>query len=114
MVYYNPDDEGLEYILHDVQIAFEMIDKYEKKYLKFPKQRVSKELELEISQKREGLRCLKEYILEHQFDMSMMDILDAFVCKMWNMTVQSQPNSEARVLFFNMYKVGDDIIGYFL
>ncbi len=114
MVYYNPNEEELFPILYDVEIAFKIIDNYIDENLQFPDYPISSEKEKEIAQKRQGLMDLKNYILIHQFDMKMIDIIDAYVCKMWNQLVETEPYSEARQLFYNMYKAAEEIIGLFL
>ena len=125
MVYYNPedvnDDQFIE-MMYGVDNAIKIIDIYMEENLSYPNYPISKEKGLEIAQKRVALEGMKDYILTHQksyiedqvLSSSVCHLADTYTCYLHNRLVESDPQSEAFQLFFNMYSVAEEVMGYFL
>lgn len=116
MVYYNPEDEELDPpdLLFDVQNALDAITGFTDAEYSYPVYPISKEKELEICYKRQGLDELKKFIVEHRYEDRVVNLVDRFSCRMNIQAAKSVPGSEAYQLFCMMRDAAEEVAVRFL
>ena len=114
MVYYNPNDNDISYLCPDVNAAIKCIEAYIYKNLQFSDKSIAPYKEIKIAQKRQGLMKLAEYLICHQYESSIINIVDDFMYKIRCRRADSAPGSEAYIFYDNIMDVLDDIVENFL